>query len=107
MHNLSATVFRVDKFIVPAPVLSTFVDQMQQIQRTLRTLPGCLRATVLTQTGGTGEFNALTLVEWENDDAVAAAQQTVQKKFAEEGFDPKGFVQRLGVRSDLGLYKSA
>ena len=103
-HDSSATVFRVDKFIVPAPVLSAFVDQMHQIQRTLRTLPGCLRAMVLTQTGGAGEFNALTVVEWANDDAVAAAQQTVQKKFAEDGFDPKAFVQSLGVRGDLGVY---
>ena len=107
MHNSSATVFRVDKFIVPAPVLGAFVDQMQQIQRTLRNLPGCLRATVLTQTGGAGEFNALTVVEWENDEAVAAAQQIVQKKFTEEGFDPKTFVQSLGARSDLGLYRNA
>jgi len=106
-HDSSATVFRIDKFIVPAAVLNVFVDQMHRIQNTLRTLPGCLRAMVLTQTGGPGEFNALTVVEWANDEAVAAAQQAVQKKFAEDGFDPKTFVQGLGVRSDLAMYAQA
>jgi hypothetical protein len=31
----------------------------------------------------------------------------MQKKFADEGFDPAAFVQRLRVRADLGLYSKA
>lgn len=108
MSQHSATsVFRVDKFVVPAGALATFVEQMQHIQRLLRTQPGCVRATVLKQTGGSGEFNVLTLVEWESDAAVAAAQEAVQQKFAQEGFDPKAFAQGLGARSDLGFYAQA
>ena len=103
----STTVFRADKFVVPDGALTVFIEQMQHIQRMLRTQPGCVRATVLKQTGGTGEFNVLTLVEWESDAAVAAAQPTVQQHFAQEGFDPKTFVQGLGVRGDLGFYAQA
>ena len=104
--NPSNPVFRIDKFVVPTDVLPSFVAQMQRVQQTLRTLPGCLRNHVLTQTGGPGEFNVITLVEWASEQAVAAAQIVVKKKFAQEGFDPVGFVQQNGVRADMGLYGS-
>lgn len=104
--NPSNPVFRIDKFVVPTDVLPSFVAQMQRVQQTLRTLPGCLRNHVLTQTGGPGEFNVITLVEWASEQAVAAAQVVVKKKFAQEGFDPVGFVQQNGVRADMGLYGS-
>lgn len=100
----SAPVFRVDKFVVPADVLPAFVAQMQRVQHTLRTLPGCLRAHVLNQTGGAGEFNVVTLVEWASADAVASAAALVKQKFAQEGFDPVAFTKNAGVRSDLGFY---
>ena len=77
---------------------------MQRVQQTLRTLPGCLRDHVLTQTGGPGEFNVITLLEWANEQAVSAAQVFVKKKFAKEGFDPVEFMKRNGVRADLGFY---
>lgn len=100
----SAPVFRIDKFVVPAETLAAFIAQMQRVQQTLRTLPGCLRAHVLNQTGGAGEFNVVTLVEWANAEAVAAAAVSVKKKFADEGFDPVAFTKNAGVRSDLGFY---
>jgi heme-degrading monooxygenase HmoA len=100
----SATVFRIDKFVVPTEAIPSFVAQMQRVQQTLRTLPGCLRNQVLTQTDGPGEFNVITLVEWASEQAVAAAQVSVKKKFAEEGFDPVEFVRKSGVRADLGFY---
>lgn len=100
----SAPVFRIDKFVVPAETLAAFIAQMQRVQQTLRTLPGCLRAHVLNQTGGAGEFNVVTLVEWANAEAVAAAAVSVKKKFADEGFDPVAFTKNASVRSDLGFY---
>jgi hypothetical protein len=36
-----------------------------------------------------------------------AAKAIVQKKYAKEGFDPASFMQRLGVRVDMGLYSNA
>lgn len=102
-----APVFRIDKFVVPADVRPAFIAQMQRIQATLRTLPGCQRTLVLDQTGGTGEFNVLTVVEWANTEAVASAAVFVKKKFADEGFDPVTFTRDAGVRSDQGFYAVA
>jgi len=102
-----ASIFRIDKFVVPADVRPAFIAQMQRIQATLRTLPGCQRTLVLDQTGGTGEFNVLTVVEWANAEAVASAAAVVKKKFADEGFDPVAFTRDAGVRSDQGFYAVA
>lgn len=102
-----ASLHRIDKFVVPHDVVPAFVAQMQRIQQTLRSLPGCLRQMVLTQAGGPGEFNVITLVEWESAEAVAQAQRIVQRQFAEEDFDPAEFVRAHGIRADLGFYERA
>jgi quinol monooxygenase YgiN len=99
-----APVFRIDKFVVPAEVRPAFIAQMQRVQHRLRSLPGCLRAHVLNQTGGTGEFNVVTVVEWASEQAVASAAVLVKARFAQEGFDPVAFTKNAGVRSDLGFY---
>jgi hypothetical protein len=99
--------FRIDKFIVPAEVLARFVAKMQEIQRTLRTLPGCVRTHVLTQIGGAGEFNIVTLVEWASAEAIQNAAAVMKAKFAAEGFAPAEFAKQLGVKSDLGIYAPA
>ena len=99
-------VFRVDKFIVPTDALPAFIERMQHIQQSVRALPGCRRDLLLTQTGGAGEFNVLRWIEWTDVQAIADAQAVMQKQFAEEGFDPTAFfVQKLGARADMGLYR--
>jgi hypothetical protein len=103
----AASVFRVDKFIVPADALPTFMDQVRRTQRALDALAGCQQNLVLTQTAGPGEFNVVTLVEWADAQALAAAKAVMQQKYAEEGFDATAFMQRLGVRADMGLYSNA
>ncbi|MEO6018090.1 MAG: antibiotic biosynthesis monooxygenase [Polaromonas sp.] len=103
----TTSVFRVDKFVVPAASLTPFVQQIQHVQRTLGTLPGCRQKHVLTQTGGPSEFNVITVVEWADAQALAAAQAAVQKQLADEGFDVASFRRRLDVRGDSGFYAPA
>ncbi|HEX7866673.1 MAG TPA: antibiotic biosynthesis monooxygenase [Variovorax sp.] len=105
--SASGPVFRVDKFVVPAESRAEFIAQMKRIQQTLRTWPGCMRAHVLDQTGGSGEFNVVTVVEWASEQAVASATEFVKKKFADEGFDPVAFTRNAGVRPDQGFYRIA
>lgn len=107
LADVSTAVFRVDKFVVPAAVLHTFIEQMRHIQGLLRNQPGCQRDLLLTQTGGAAEFNVVRIIEWSNAEAVAAATVVMQKKFADEGFDPAAFAKGLGIRTDLGFYGAA
>ncbi|WP_431095486.1 antibiotic biosynthesis monooxygenase [Polaromonas aquatica] len=102
--DASAPVFRVDKFVVPAESLPEFVAQLRRAHQILATLPGCQQKHVLTQTGGDGQFNVVTVVEWANAQAVASAQAVMQGRFEEEGFDPATFRRKLGVRGDSGFY---
>lgn len=102
------TVFRVDKFIVPANSLPRFTEGMLKIQQAVRTLPGCVRDIVLTQFEGTGTFNVVHIVEWDSELSLSRAQQVMQKKFSADGFDPKlFFVDELKAVADMGLYHEA
>lgn len=103
----SGSVFRVDKFAVPVDALPSFMERLHQTKRALDALPGCRQNLVLTQTAGPGEFNVVTVVEWASGEAIASAHAVMQRKYAEEGFDPAAFIERLGVKADLGLYSNA
>ena len=101
------TLYRIDKFAVPAPAVDEFVAQMKHLQATLQAQPGCLHTKVLTQLGGPGRFNVLTWVEWRDQASVDQAAAAMQRQFAAEGFDPKVFLQRLGAEADLAVYRVA
>ena len=103
----SASVFRVDTFVVPADALPTFIEQVRRIQQMLSSVPGRQQNLVLTQTEGSREFNVMTLVGWVSTEAMVAAKAVMQGRYAEEGFDPPAFMQRLGVRANIGLYREA
>lgn len=103
----STSLFRIDKFVVPSQSLSAFVERIRLVQQTLGEQPGCLQKHVLTQKGDSSEFDVVTVVEWANADAVAAAQAVMQKQLASEGFDIQAFRKKLGVRGDSGLYRKA
>jgi hypothetical protein len=59
----STSVFRIDKFVVPADAVPAFLERLHDIQRTLSALPGCQQNLVLTQKGGTGESNMVTVAD--------------------------------------------
>jgi len=105
--SASAAVFRVDKFIVPAAALETFIARLHYVHAILVDLPGSLQRHILAQIGGDGEFNVVTFLEWADIDAMTAAVAHVQKRFAEDGFDPKKMTVNLGIRADQGFYRKA
>jgi len=105
--SVSTSLFRVDKFAVPAASLSAFLARVHKVDRVLAMQPGCRQSLVLTQTEGPGEFNVVTIVEWSSAEAMAQAKATMQAHYASEGFDPPAFMKSLGVRGDLSVYGRA
>ncbi|SHL57360.1 antibiotic biosynthesis monooxygenase [Rhodanobacter sp. OK091] len=103
----AASIFRIDRFVVPAEALPAFMERLRFTQKTLDTVPGCKQNLVLKQDGSPGVFNIITLVEWSDAEAVTAAKATMQAKYTEEGFDPAAFIQKLGVQADMGVYRDA
>ena len=99
-----SSVFRIDKFVVPSAAMPSFRSRVKSVRRILATLPGCKQNLVLTQTGGPGEFNVVTVVEWADAEAVQNAKAHMDAHYAKEGFDPQSFMKSLGIRGDLALY---
>ncbi|MGO4390239.1 antibiotic biosynthesis monooxygenase [Variovorax sp. M-6] len=106
-NQVSGSVYRIDKFAVPQDVVAVFLERLRWVDRALGAMPGCRQNLVLTQVGDTSEFNVATVVEWASADAMAAARALIQKRYAEEGFDPPAFMQGLGVKADMGSYGGA
>ncbi|KAF0813590.1 hypothetical protein IGB42_01941 [Andreprevotia sp. IGB-42] len=105
--NAATPLFRVDKFAVPAGAMPAFMAQVNRINELVSTLPGCMQNLVLTDAGQGSDFNVVTLAEWASDDAFTTARAFVQQRHAAEGFDPAAYMQQLGIRADMGLFRPA
>ena|SRR6201984_3429652 len=71
----------------------------------LRTQPGFVRDSILEQASGPGEFNFVTIVEWENGDFFECARQAVAALHRKTNFGPHELITRLGIRVDIANYK--
>jgi quinol monooxygenase YgiN len=103
-RDAGRAVFRVDKFVVPPESFTEFLPKVRQTHELLRRQPGFVRDFVLEQASGPGEFNFVTIVEWESQDAVEKVRPIVAAMHASEGFDPQALMKRLGIRADIGNY---
>ena len=103
--NISRQIYRVDKFKVPDSARQEFVDRNQSIHEFLRTLPGFIQDTVLEQSGGPGEFNFVTIVIWESQEAIEAAKKVVMARYEATGFNPQDMFARLEIKADLANYQ--
>jgi heme-degrading monooxygenase HmoA len=102
---MNAEVFRVDKFVVPAHAREEFLDKVHATHTVLRTQPGFVRDAILEQSSGPGEFNFVTIVEWENSGAIEGARRAVVALHQKMNFDAQAMIRRLGIRADIANYK--
>jgi heme-degrading monooxygenase HmoA len=98
-------VFRVDKFVVPAEAREEILSKVRATHELLRLQQGFVRDFVLEQFSGPGEFNLVTIVEWENQAAVDNVVPIVQAAQERAGFDRQATLTRLGVRADIANYQ--
>jgi heme-degrading monooxygenase HmoA len=102
---MSEEIFRVDKFVVPAQAREEFLTRVQATHEALRTQAGFVRDAILEQTSGPGEFNFVTIVEWENSDAIEGARRAVAALHQKMNFDAQAMIKRLEIRADIANYK--
>ena len=100
----TASIFRVDKFIVPEAARDAFVERLKTIQALLDGLEGCLQNLVLEQISGPGTFNFVTIVEWASQEAMENAHTIAAAEYGKTNFNPQEFMQRLGITADMGNY---
>lgn len=101
---LVPSIFRVDKFVVPAAAREEFLSKVRPTHELFDTLEGCRQNLVLEQVAGPGEFNIVTIVEWDNAAAVEKAKSAVQALHARLGIRPREVFARLGVKADMASY---
>lgn len=101
-------VFKIDRFSVPEAAVEDFSRRLRQIQQVLSEQPGCRQNLVLEGLGNAqdGRRDVATVVEWESEDAFAAARAAVRKRYAAEGFDPAAFMRRLNVAASMGEFRA-
>jgi heme-degrading monooxygenase HmoA len=97
--------YRTDKFVVPAAAREEFLTRVFQTHEVLRKQPGFLQDFLLEQVSGPGEFNFVTIAEWESEDFVAGARAAVQALHRSMNFDPQELFARLGIKADLANYQ--
>jgi quinol monooxygenase YgiN len=100
-HN----VYKIDRFKVPKAAQEAFLNRVRLIHEHLRTLPGFVEDRLLTQEVDDDSSHLLTLVVWENEEALQSARQNVASLYAREQFNPQELMARLGVVPDMGIYR--
>lgn len=98
-------IYKVDKFVVPSSAKEAFLNKVHETHNRLKEQPGFVRDFILEKSEGPGEFNLVTLVEWENSEAIEKAKQVIKEGNRKSGFDPQEFQKSLGITSDIADYR--
>lgn len=98
-------VYRIDKFVVPAEAKDEFVGRVRMTHAVLKSQPGFIQDLVLEQSAGPGQFNFVTLAEWESQEAIENAKVAVMAMHKETQFNAQEMFARLGIKADLGNYR--
>ena len=102
---MSGAFFRVDKFVVPAAAREEFLVNVMMTHKLLEAQDGFINHKVLEQVAGPGEFNFVTIAQWESADVVERVRAAVAAAHKAANFDPQEMFARLGIRADMASYK--
>lgn len=97
-------IYRIDKFIVPHAARAEFLSRVRETHDLLRQQAGFVRDSLLEQMSGPGEFNFVTIVEWESQAHLEGARHAVVALHEKSNFDPQEFRERFGIRADIANY---
>lgn len=98
-------IYRVDKFVVPSQARDEFLEKVRKTHQLLRTLPGFVQDLLLEQSSGPGEFNFVTIVEWDSSTSIENAKAAVMAMHKETNFAPQEMFARLGISADRANYR--
>ena len=98
-------VFRVDRFVVPVEAREEILTKVRMTHELLRQQQGFVQDFLLEQFSGPGEFNLVTIVEWESQAAVDKVVPIVKAAHERIAFNPQETIARLGVKADIANYQ--
>lgn len=97
----------IDRFIVPAASVSEFKNRVQINRSLIRTMPGFIDDAAFETPEKGGSIRFVTVAEWESEQAIQLAKESVQALYKKEGFDLPGMLKRLNITLDREQYKIA
>ncbi|AZO15818.1 MULTISPECIES: antibiotic biosynthesis monooxygenase [unclassified Mesorhizobium] len=101
----TGSVFRVDKFVVPAEARDEILSRVFMTHELLRRQEGFVQDFLLEQFSGPGEFNIVTMVEWESQAAIDKVVPIVKAAHERIAFSAQETIARLGVKADIANYQ--
>ncbi|RWD79437.1 antibiotic biosynthesis monooxygenase [Mesorhizobium sp.] len=104
-NQRDGSVFRVDKFVVPAEARDEILSKVFMTHELLRQQEGFVQDFLLEQFSGPGEFNIVTMVEWESQAAVDKVVPIVRAAHERIAFSAQETIARLGVKADIANYQ--
>lgn len=102
---MTTSVFKVDKFVVPAASINTFVEKLAETHSFLDDMEGCLQNLILTRENGLPSYSVVTIVEWRDQACFDHAKSLAAERHRANGFDPATMIDALGIHADLGNYR--
>lgn len=103
--SMTQPVYRVDTFTMPEMSKTPFLEKVQLTHDLLMTLPGFVRDAVIERRESDSRVKIMTIVEWENPRAMAAAAEQVKTKQQQSGFDRNRIFQQLAIEAEFGVYE--
>ncbi len=97
-------VYRINRFSVPASARSDFIDLLAHTHDVLRAQPGFIDETILELRSGSDEFNLVTIVKFEGEDALQPAISAIAAADAEAGIDRRALSREWGVEAQIAFY---
>ncbi|TGT68556.1 antibiotic biosynthesis monooxygenase [bacterium M00.F.Ca.ET.159.01.1.1] len=104
-NHHTGSVFRVDKFVVPAEARDEILSRVFMTHELLRRQEGFLQDFLLERISGPGEFNIVTMVEWESQAAVDKVVPIIKAAHERIAFSAQETIARLGVKADIANYQ--
>ena len=95
----------VDRFMVPPHACERFLAEVRKTHEFLRTLPGYRHDLVVEQPSEPGEYNIVTVVEWDSLASIENAKAAVRVRYRERNFNPREMFAQIGVEADLPHYE--
>jgi heme-degrading monooxygenase HmoA len=95
----------IDKFIVPEPSKSSFLESAHKVQRFLKTLPGFVEGFLYEKKEGEGRYNYMTTAVWESERAFNDAKKAVAMEFSKEGNGPQKVMNELKIERERAVYE--
>jgi heme-degrading monooxygenase HmoA len=100
----NSTVFRIDRFVVPAAAEVEFLSTVAETNTVFDGMDGCLQRHVLGQERASAENTYITIVEWASFAAIQKAREAATAKHKQMNLNPQEMFQRLQIKAELGNY---